>query len=165
MLRIHPPARLAAVALTTLVLLPATTLAADAGTETPPPAAYDEALARAAGADEMGMGRYVLVILKSGPTPVPAGPERDEMFRGHFANMKRLADDGKLVLAGPLDGVDGWRGLFILDVADVDEARALAATDPVIQRGEMIAECHKFYGSAALRFVNETHKKIAKKGF
>ena len=78
------------------------------------PSAYDESLARSVGADEHGMRSYVLVVLKTGPNKVPAGPERDEMFRGHFANMKRLAAEGKLALAGPFDGADGWRGLFDL---------------------------------------------------
>jgi uncharacterized protein YciI len=125
--------------------------------------AYDEALATAAGADDYGMHNYVLVILKSGPTPVPAGPERDAMFRGHFANIKRLAAEGKLVLAGPFDGAGDWRGMFVFDVAEIADAEALVATDPVIQHGEMVAECHKYYGSAALHFVNETHAKLAKK--
>lgn len=126
---------------------------------------FDEALATALGADEYGMRQYVLVILKTGPTPMPAGAERDEMFRGHFANMKRLAADGKLALAGPLDGVDGWRGLFVLAVADLEEAAALVATDPVVVHGEMIAEYHQYYGSAALMLVNEAHEKVARKGF
>jgi len=126
---------------------------------------FDEALAEALGADEYGMRQYVLVILKTGPTPVPAGAERDEMFRGHFANMKRLAADGKLALAGPLDGVDGWRGLFVLAVADLDEAAALVATDPVVMHGEMVAEYHEYYGSAALMLVNDAHAKVARKSF
>lgn len=130
-----------------------------------PPPAYDPALASAVGADEHGMRSYVLVILKSSPTPVPQGPERDEMFKGHFANMKRLADEGKLALAGPLDGVDGWRGLFILAVEDIEEARALVATDPVVAKGEMVAEFHRYYGSAALMLVNEAHVKVAKQPF
>jgi uncharacterized protein YciI len=111
------------------------------------------------------MRQYVLVILKTGPTPVPAGAARDEMFRGHFANMKRLAAGGKLALAGPLDGVDGWRGLFILAVDDLEEAASLVATDPVVIHGEMVAEYHAYYGSAALMLVNETHEKVARKGF
>lgn len=130
-----------------------------------PPPGYDEALAQAAGADEMGMRKYVLVILKSSSTPVPKGPERDEMFRGHFANMKRLAAEGKLVLAGPLDGKDGWRGLFVLATDDLEEASRLVATDPVVAQGEMVPELHAFYSSAALVFVNETHGKLAKKSF
>lgn len=126
-------------------------------------AGYDEALARSLGADDYGMRSYVLVILRSSSTPVPKGPERDEMFRGHFANMKRLSDEGKLVLAGPLDGVDGWRGLFVLAVADIDEAKRVVATDPVIQNGEMVAEYHTYYGSAAVMAIPELHGKITKK--
>jgi uncharacterized protein YciI len=82
-------------------------------------AAYEPELARSLGADDNGMKRYVLVILKTGPSKVPAGPERDEMFKGHFANMNRLSAAGKLALAGPFDGVDGWRGLFIFAVSDI----------------------------------------------
>lgn len=126
---------------------------------------YDEALAQRLGADDHGMRSYVLVILKTGPTPLPAGAERDEMFRGHFANMRRLADEGRLVLAGPLDGVGGWRGLFLFDVRDVEEARKLAETDPVLMRGEMVAEYRKYYGSAALLLVPQLHETVAKKRF
>ena len=126
---------------------------------------YDAALAAKVGADDNGMRRYVLVILKTSPTPVPPGPARDEMFKGHFANMKRLADAGKLALAGPLDGVDGWRGLFIMAVSDIEEAKALVATDPVVAQGEMIPEFHKYYGSAALMLVNEGHARVSKKPF
>ena len=129
------------------------------------PDGYDAALAEKLGADDYGMRRYVLVILKTGPTPLPKGEARDAMFKGHFANMNRLADEGRLVLAGPLDGVDGRRGIFVLDTADLDEARALVATDPVIAHGEMVAELHAYYGSAALRMVNETHGRITRKAF
>lgn len=130
-----------------------------------PPAKYDAALAAEVGADEHGMRQYVLVILKSSPNRVPDGKERDEMFQGHFANMKRLAGEGKLALAGPLDGVDGWRGLFILAVADIEEAKLLVATDPVVVKGEMVPEFHKYFGSAALMLVNEAHDKVQKKSF
>ncbi len=150
-------------ALAALLLLSGGALAEDAAAPASP--AFDAALAETLGADEYGMRQYVLVILKTGPTPVPAGAVRDEMFRGHFANMQRLAAEGKLALAGPLDGVDGWRGLFILAVDDLAEAAALVATDPVVIHGEMIAEYHAYYGSAALMLVNETHEKVARKGF
>jgi uncharacterized protein YciI len=129
------------------------------------PPTFDAELATKLGADDYGMRNYVLVILKTGPHPVPAGPERDEMFRGHFANMQRLSEEGKLVLAGPLDGVDGWRGLFVFAVQDIDEAKALAATDPVIVKGEMVAEFHKYYGSAALMLVRDVHDTLARKQF
>ena len=148
----------------TAMVIVSATLAAPARAEEPAPA-YDPALAAAVGADDNGMRRYVLVILKTSPTPVPPGPARDEMFKGHFANMKRLADAGKLALAGPLDGVDGWRGLFIMAVSDIEEAKALVATDPVVAQGEMIPEFHKYYGSAALMLVNDGHARVSKKPF
>jgi uncharacterized protein YciI len=106
-----------------------------------------------------------MVVLKTGPNKVPAGPERDEIFKGHFANMKRLSAEGKLVLAGPFDGVDGWRGLFIFAVADVEQARHLVATDPVVMRGEMVAEYHTYYGSAALMLVRDAHDRVARRTF
>lgn len=133
------------------------------GTTEAPKAAYDAELARSLGADDNGMRRYVLVILKTGPNKVAAGPERDEMFKGYFANMNRLAAEGKLALAGPFDGADGWRGLFIFAVSDTAEAQALVATDPVIIKGEMVAEYHGYYGSAALMLVRDAHDRITPK--
>lgn len=127
------------------------------------PPQFDAQLAQQAGADDLGMRSYVLVILKTGPSPVPEGPERDEMFKGHFANINRLANEGVLVLAGPLDGVDGWRGLFVFATDDIETARKHVETDPVIQKGEMIAEYHAYYGSAALMLINDLHKKITKR--
>lgn len=127
--------------------------------------AYDAALAQSSGADDYGMRRYVLVILKSSPTPLPSGPARDEMFKGHFANIKRLAAEGKLALAGPLDGAESRRGIFVLAVSDLEEAKRLVATDPVVAQGEMLAEYHRFYGSAALMQVNELHPRLARKNF
>jgi len=133
------------------------------GAGEPAKAPYEPELARSLGADENGMRRYVLVILKTGPNKVAAEPERDEMFKGHFANMNRLAAAGKLAVAGPFDGVDGWRGLFIFAVADIAEAQALVATDPVIIKGEMVAEYHAYYGSAALMLVRDAHERISKR--
>lgn len=124
---------------------------------------YDADAAKRMGADQRGMRSYVLVVLKTGPNKVAAGKERDEMFAGHFANMKRLAAEGKLALAGPFDGVDGWRGLFIFAVKDIEEAKQLTATDPVIIKGEMIAEYHKWYGSAALMDVGRVHETLSEK--
>jgi uncharacterized protein YciI len=123
--------------------------------------AYDAALAKRLGADGRGMHRYVLVILKTGPTRVPDGEARKAMFAGHFANMERLSKAGKLVLAGPFEkDAAGWRGLFVFAVDDVEEAARLVATDPVIVNGEMVAEYHPWYGSAATMMIPELHHKL-----
>jgi len=124
-------------------------------------AAYDGELAAQLGADALGMRRYVLVVLKTGPTPVSDPEARKAMFAGHFANMKKLADEGRLALAGPFMPSDsGWRGLFVFAVEDIEQARALTETDPVMVQGEMVAEYHPWYGSAALMTVNSTHERL-----
>ena len=125
--------------------------------------AYDAELAKAAGGNDNGMRSYVLVVLKTGPNKMVVGPARTKMFEGHMANIGRLAGEKKLVLAGPLDGVDGWRGIFVFATPDIEEAKTWVATDPVIISGEMVAEYHKFFGSAGLMVVNDIHNKITKK--
>lgn len=124
---------------------------------------YDAELAKSLGADERGMRAYVLVILKTGPKNIEDKAERARIFQGHFANMGRLAAEKKLAVAGPLDGVQGRRGIFVIATGDIEEAKRLVATDPVIISGLMEAEYHKLYGSAALMMVNEVHGKIEKK--
>jgi len=111
----------------TLLLLALSPIATVVDAEAPAPTAptYDAALAQRVGADPHGMRHYVLVILKTGPTPMAQGKARDAMFAGHFANITRLAKAGKLALAGPFaENADGWRGLFLMAVETVDEARA-----------------------------------------
>ena len=125
--------------------------------------AYDPALAAQAGGDENGMRKYVLVVLRTGPSRVPDGDARKAMFAGHMANIRRLSDEGKLVLAGPFGDKDrDWRGLFVFAVADIEEAKALVATDPVIIQGEMVAEYHNWYGSAATVLLPGLHEKIVR---
>lgn len=122
---------------------------------------YNAELAKRHGADERGMRRYVLVVLKTGPKRMPEGDARQAMFAGHFANMERLAKAGKLAVAGPfVQSEVGWRGLFIYAVETVEEAQALAETDPVIIEGEMVAEYHPWYGSAALMATPELHERM-----
>jgi uncharacterized protein YciI len=138
---------------------------AQTGTSTPKNPNFDAELAKKLGADKIGMKNYVLVILKTGPTNVPAGKERDEIFKGHFANIHRLADEGKLVVAGPFGDGGDWRGLFIFNVGTIEDAKKLTESDPVIKSGVMVAEYHKWYGSAAIMEVGRIHQKIAETNF
>lgn len=125
---------------------------------------YDADLARKLGADERGMKMYVLAILKTGTNTSATKAEKDSLFAGHFSNMKRLSDEGKLIVAGPFNKNDkAYRGLFILNVSTLAEARALVDTDPTVKSGIFDVELIEWYGSAALPVYMETHKKIEKK--
>lgn len=143
-----------------------------AGTESEKPetlagdktSAYDADLAKKLGADEHGMKQYVLVIIKTGPNDATLkGKEREEIFAGHMANIGRLADEGKLAVAGPFGKNDlAFRGLFILNVADLEEARKITETDPAIKAGIFVVDLIPWYGSASLMATPEIHKKIQK---
>ncbi|NNE99915.1 MAG: hypothetical protein HKN25_12915 [Pyrinomonadaceae bacterium] len=124
---------------------------------------FDAKLAKKLGADQYGMRSYVLVILKTGPndSKITDKDERSKLFKGHFDNMGRLAKEGKLAFAGPLDGKPK-RGLFILAVKSTKEAEELVKTDPTVKAGIFVYDLTKLYGSAALMKVNEIHGMIQK---
>ncbi|GAA0545961.1 YCII-related domain-containing protein [Chitinophaga japonensis] len=124
---------------------------------------YDKALADSLGADEYGMKMYVLVMLKTGPKEINNKDTLRSLFRGHMANIQRLADEGKLVVAGPLGKNErSYRGIFIFDVKTIAAASDLLRTDPAIAAGLLDAELFEWYGSAALPVYLEVHEKIEK---
>ena len=129
--------------------------------------AFDQKLADSLGADEQGMKTYLLVILKTGPKDkeISDKKQRDELFKGHFSNMSEMAKAGKLRLAGPFATKNelGYRGIFLLDVKDEEEAKALLQNDPTIKTGIFEVEILPWFGSAAIPMHLKYHEKISKK--
>jgi len=123
---------------------------------------YDSILAKKYRADDYGMKKYVIAFLKRGPNRSQDSITIIELQRAHLNNINKLAEDGKLVLAGPFFGNEDLRGIYIFDVNSIEEAEELTNSDPAIKAGSLIMELKEWYGSAALMGINETHKKIAK---
>lgn len=125
---------------------------------------YDEALTRKLGGDEYGMKSYWLVILKTGPVTISDKDSVSTIFKGHLANIERLAEARKIVVAGPLGKNDhNYRGIFILnDIKTLEDAKALLQTDPAVQSGLLEPEIYPWYGSAALPEYLEAADKIWK---
>ena len=124
---------------------------------------FDRELAQKYGADDYGMKKYVLAFLKRGPNQDLDSVKKMELQAAHLENITRMAEEGKLVLAGPFFGNDDLRGIYIFDVQSLQEAEDLTKSDPAIQAGSLIMELKEWYGSAALVGVNETHKSLMKK--
>ena len=123
---------------------------------------YDSTLAAKLGADEYGMRQYVMAFLKEGPNQSLDSAEAAQLQRAHLDNIFRMADEGKLAVAGPfLDGGD-LKGVYIFNVKTVEEAKALTESDPAVKAGRFVMELHPWYGSAAMMQVNEIHKKVQK---
>jgi uncharacterized protein len=127
---------------------------------------YDKVLADSLGGDDYGMKRYILVILKTGSNTVSDKKITDSLFKGHMQNINRMAQMGKLVVAGPLQKNEKtYRGIFILDVRTMEEAKTLIDVDPVVQSKLMDVEMFTWYGSAALPKYLPYHDRIEKKKF
>ena len=104
-----------------------------------------------------------MAFLKRGPNKSADSIQRSELQRAHLDNITRLAEEGKLVLAGPFFGNDDLRGIYIFNVPSIEEAEALTNSDPSIQAGVLVMELKEWYGSAALMEINELHHSLAKK--
>ena len=127
---------------------------------------YDSVLAKKLQADDYGMKSYVLVILKKGTANITDKNQRDSIFRGHMANIQRLASEDKLVVAGPIgDNDKNYEGVFVFNTASADEAKQWLDTDPAIQSKDLDAELYSWYCTAALQEIPELHKQVQKKNF
>jgi uncharacterized protein YciI len=138
---------------------PADTSSSEEGTDI---IEYDSALAKELGADAYGMKKYVMAFLKSGPIRDQDSATAANLMRAHLDNITRLADEGKLLIAGPFMDTGSVRGIYIFDVSSLKEAEELTSTDPAIKAGRLVMELHPWYGPAALPLLKDFHKKVTK---
>lgn len=124
---------------------------------------YDSVLAKKTGADDYGMKQYVMAFLKKGPAQVTDKNQRSELLKGHMQNIGKLAEAGKLVLAGPMTADTGIEGIYVFNVTTIAEAKALSLTDPAVKAGLFAMEYHPWYATAALMEIVRMHNTLQKK--
>jgi uncharacterized protein YciI len=107
---------------------------------------YNEAEARET-ADSMNMALYYVYLLKKGPTWSPdETPEIAALQEAHLNNLRRLRDEGKLVLNGPL--LDSFqlsgeiRGIGVFRAESLAEAQDWISTDPMVKVERLVFELH-----------------------
>ena len=125
---------------------------------------FDSLTAKKYGADEYGMKKYVIAFLKKGPNRDLDSAKANELQMAHLKNIGRMADEGKLALAGPFFEGGLLRGIYIFNVESMEEAQKLTNSDPAIQAGSLVMELKEWYGTAALMAVNDIHKTISRQG-
>lgn len=97
------------------------------------------------------MRYYVMAILEKGPNwTAEATPETKELLKGHFENMGRLHKEGKLIIAGPLANAGDAAGIFLLDTADIEEARRWCDSDPAIKAGRFQVRLWRWYAAKGI---------------
>lgn len=132
------------------------------GTKTDKPV-FNKDLAASLGADKYGMKSYVIVMLTSGTAKIEDKAKMSELMKGHLANIQKLADEGKIVVAGPFSekNKQNFRGMFIFDTKSKEEAEQWVKTDPAVQANIFSYEIFPWYGSAALPLYLKHHAEIS----
>ncbi len=84
-----------------------------------------------------------LAFLVRGPKWTPEKtPATEELQKAHLANILRLAEMKKLVVAGPFGDDGQLRGIFVFRVDTLAEAKALTETDPAVKAGRLALDLH-----------------------
>lgn len=121
-----------------------------------------DSLRKRLGADEYGMKQYVFAYLKKGPNRSQDDSTAKALQTAHLNNITRMAEEGKLVVAGPFMDDTDVRGIYIFNTPSLDSAAAWTNSDPAIKAGRLAMELHPWYSSAALVEVNAIHKRLEK---
>lgn len=105
--------------------------------------------------------RSTWVWIQTGPRDAEViGDERNAAFAGHFSNMARMAENGDLLVAGPL-GQAGHRpehrGVFVLRTDETAKALDIAGTDPSAVAGIFKFEIEPFATADGLHRLTAWH--------
>ncbi|MES2838421.1 MAG: YciI family protein [Bacteroidota bacterium] len=95
------------------------------------------------------MKKYYLVLLKRGTKAKEYTKEElTKIQNGHLANINKLAQQGYLDIAGPMDKDEDLRGIFIIkNVKNEEEAKKLVDTDPAVIAGRLSYEIHPWWAA------------------
>jgi uncharacterized protein len=87
-----------------------------------------------------------LVLLKKGPAWTPeVTPATQAIQEAHLANIRAMWLARKLVVAGPVEDQADLRGIFVFQVASLEEAKALAASDPAVKAGRLLPAVYPWW--------------------
>ena len=86
---------------------------------------------------------YFFGVLVRGPEWTPEiTPEVKKLQEAHMANIRRMGETGKLVIAGPLENGGQLRGIYVFKLDSLQEAKSWSETDPAVKAGRFGIEIH-----------------------
>jgi uncharacterized protein len=88
---------------------------------------------------------YFFVMLKKGPNRNQTKSVADSIQAAHLAHINKMAESGKLNIAGPFGDKGDWRGILIFNTKTAEEAKAMVEQDPAIKSGRLIYEIHPWW--------------------
>lgn len=86
------------------------------------------------------MKTYYMVFLNKGPKRDHDSTTVMQIQKEHLAHLTKMAEEGKMVIAGPFLDEGNTRGICIYSVGSLEEAKKLAEADPAVKAGRLVVE-------------------------
>ncbi len=116
-----------------LALLSLMALAGAAFAQAPPPSAKP-------------MQYFFVLLNRSANAPQLSKEAGEKLQEEHMANIRKMAAEHKLVIAGPFLDNTTLRGIFVLRAESAAQAKEWADSDPAVKAGRLSPEVHGPWG-------------------
>jgi uncharacterized protein len=92
------------------------------------------------GIHEYEMKTFYMVFLNKGAKRDQDSATAAKLQEEHLAHLTKMANEGKLLIAGPFLDEGNTRGICIYDAASLEEAKGYAEADPAVKAGRLSVE-------------------------
>ena len=92
--------------------------------------------------DGKALQYFLILLIRPANAPQLSKEAGAKLQEEHMANIRKMAAEHKLLVAGPFMDDTTLRGIFVLQAETAAEAQAWADSDPAVQAGRLSAELH-----------------------